>query len=183
MTWGYNCCHSHIFNSYCVGDIGKESSSVAGRLGGINASAGSGAGPSSTSRLSPEAGVNEDAEGGGRRKTLVEKHQERERERGYARAESDSRKGKDKEKEREGDDEKYIRQAKRLDDGELPELDKDRLKRAMDREKKRKEMGEEEAWAATKKGKMDVTQEEVEAYRLSKQAFDDPMANYKDPDE
>lgn len=41
-------------------------------------------------------------------------------------------------------------------------------------------MDEEEAWQHTKKSKTDVTQEEMEAYRLSRQAFEDPMANYKD---
>lgn len=68
-------------------------------------------------------------------------------------------------------------------DTELPDLDRQRLKRAMDEEKKRKAMGEDEAWQHTKKRKTDVTEEDMEAYRLSKQAYDDPMANYKDPEE
>ncbi len=51
--------------------------------------------------------------------------------------------------------------AKRTEDGEDVELDKARLKRALDEEKKRKKMGEDEAWIQTKKSKTDVTQEEL----------------------
>ena len=80
------------------------------------------------------------------------------------------------------------------------EIDKSRLKAALEAEKKRKKMGEDEAWQSTKKSKSDVTQEELgelirctwasqtltlsaEAYRLSRRAFEDPMANYQDPEE
>jgi len=73
--------------------------------------------------------------------------------------------------------------AKRVDAGDEVEIDKERLKKALAEEKKRKAMGEDEAWQQTKKSKMDVTQEELEAYRLSRQAFDDPMANYKDEED
>ncbi|GMK53973.1 hypothetical protein CspeluHIS016_0105590 [Cutaneotrichosporon spelunceum] len=66
------------------------------------------------------------------------------------------------------------------DDPEAIALDKSRLKAAVAAEKKRKALGEEEAWEASKKAKQDVTKEELEAYRLSRQAFDDPMANYQD---
>lgn len=41
------------------------------------------------------------------------------------------------------------------------ELDRDRLKRALAEERKRKDMGEDEAWAKSKKAKTDVTQEEL----------------------
>ena len=73
--------------------------------------------------------------------------------------------------------------AKRVEAGDEVEIDRERLKKALAEEKKRKAMGEDEAWQQTKKSKMDVTQEELEAYRLSRQTFDDPMANYKDEDE
>ncbi|BEJ13773.1 hypothetical protein CspHIS471_0309470 [Cutaneotrichosporon sp. HIS471] len=66
------------------------------------------------------------------------------------------------------------------DDPEAITLDKARLKAAVAAEKKRKTLGEEDAWEASKKAKQDVTKEELEAYRLSRQAFDDPMANYQD---
>jgi len=71
----------------------------------------------------------------------------------------------------------------RVGEGEDIELDKKRLRKALDEEKKRKAMGEDEAWMQTKKSKTDVTQEEMEAYRLTRQAYEDPMANYKDPEE
>ena len=70
-----------------------------------------------------------------------------------------------------------------MDPTEEVDIDREKLKKALAEEKKRKAMGEDEAWQQTKKSKTDVTQEELEAYRLSRQAFDDPMANYKDPEE
>lgn len=51
--------------------------------------------------------------------------------------------------------------ARRTEDGEDVELDRSRLKRAMEDERKRKKMGEDEAWMQTKKSKTDVTQEEL----------------------
>ena len=53
--------------------------------------------------------------------------------------------------------------AKRADPNDDVEIDKARLKRALDEEKKRKAMGEDEAWHSTKKSKTDVTQEELGA--------------------
>lgn len=67
-------------------------------------------------------------------------------------------KDKDKGKERERGQAGI---AKRVEGNEDVELDRDRLKRALAEERKRKEMGEEEAWAKTKKAKTDVTQEEL----------------------
>jgi pre-mRNA-processing factor SLU7 len=58
-------------------------------------------------------------------------------------------------------------------EGDEIEFDKDRLKRALEEEKKRKNMGEEEAWKNTKKSRTDVSQEEMGefsytvAYRIS----------------
>jgi len=70
-----------------------------------------------------------------------------------------------------------------LGEGDEVDIDRTRLKKALDEEKKRKGMDEDEAWSKSKKGKTEVTQEELEAYRLSRAAYDDPMANYKDTDE
>lgn len=63
------------------------------------------------------------------------------------------------------------------------ELDKKRLRAALAEEKKRKALGEEDAWEQTKRSKTEVSKEEMEAYRLSRQAYDDPMANYKDEEQ
>ncbi|EIW66761.1 hypothetical protein TREMEDRAFT_34550, partial [Tremella mesenterica DSM 1558] len=74
----------------------------------------------------------------------------------------------------------YAQTRLRIEDGEEVELDKGRLKKAIEEEKRRKGLGEEEAWKDSKKKTTEVSQEELEAYRLSRQAYDDPMANYKD---
>nr|XP_019045664.1 pre-mRNA-splicing factor SLU7 [Kwoniella bestiolae CBS 10118]OCF24594.1 pre-mRNA-splicing factor SLU7 [Kwoniella bestiolae CBS 10118] len=63
------------------------------------------------------------------------------------------------------------------------DLDREKLKKALEHEKKRKGLNESEAWEQNKKSKTDVTQEEMEAYRLSRQGYEDPMANYKDPED
>ncbi|WVQ73201.1 pre-mRNA-splicing factor SLU7 [Cryptococcus sp. DSM 104548] len=110
------------------------------------------------------ARVEEEAEK--ERKTLKEQHEE---------DLAAGKKGKGKERERD-------LYGKRGDDEEV-DLDKDRLRKAMKEEKKRKKMDEDEAWQQAKKGKTEVTQEELEAYRLSKQAYEDPMANYQDPED
>lgn len=110
-------------------------------------------------------------------KSLVELHREKlakaaeEKERGEGGGKAD-RKGKGK----------ASVYAKHGDEEEDVELDKQRLKSAIAAERKRKALGEEEAWEASKKAKQDVTKEELEAYRLSRQTFDDPMANYQDPE-
>jgi hypothetical protein len=48
-----------------------------------------------------------------------------------------------------------------MGDGDEVALDKKRLNAALEAEKKRKAMGEDEAWASSKKGKTEVTQEEL----------------------
>lgn len=63
------------------------------------------------------------------------------------------------------------------------DFDKEQLKRAVAEERRRKRMGEDEAWEATKKAKTGVTEEEMEAYRMSRNTFEDPMANWEDKDE
>lgn len=80
----------------------------------------------------------------------------------------------------------------RVGEGEV-KLDSDRLARAMNEEKKRKMRGEEDGDRFNSKKKRgpdaaasgsshDVTEEELEAYRMSRRMTEDPMANYKDTD-
>jgi pre-mRNA-processing factor SLU7 len=149
-----------VSGSYCTGDAGKAASMATSAQALLaNAAA------------SLEV-AEEEAPPASARKTLAEQHME------------DIASGKKvidpnaKPKERE-----VLNMAKRVDAGDDVEIDKERLRKALAEEKKRKAMGEDEAWQQTKKSKMDVTQEELEAYRLSRQAFDDPMANYKDENE
>ncbi|KAK8858578.1 pre-mRNA-splicing factor SLU7 [Kwoniella newhampshirensis] len=152
--WGYGCCHSVISGSYCTGEAGKSANNA-----------------SSVSALLSTADerrrIEETAEA--ERKSLAEQHLE------DIASGKISKKGKERELPTYG---------KRAEDGDEIDLDKSRLKKALEEEKKRKKMGEDEAWQQTKKSKTtDVSQEELEAYRLSRSAFDDPMANYKDPEE
>ncbi|KAJ7091220.1 Pre-mRNA splicing Prp18-interacting factor-domain-containing protein [Mycena epipterygia] len=73
---------------------------------------------------------------------------------------------------------------KRVGEGDV-RLDEDRLSRALNEEKKRKARGEDDDDRSGKKrknagGSHDVTEEELEAYRMSRRITEDPMANYVD---
>jgi len=82
-------------------------------------------------------------------------------------------------------DQSALSRKKRVGEGDLV-LDKDKLDRALKDERKRKS-GKREEWeddVAQKKGKYDVTEEEMEAYRMAKTAgAEDPMANYVDEED
>ncbi|KAL7281688.1 hypothetical protein PYCCODRAFT_1442387 [Trametes coccinea BRFM310] len=70
---------------------------------------------------------------------------------------------------------------KRLGEGELA-LDKDKLAQAINEERKRKARGEDDGDRFGKKAKSsyEVTEEELEAYRMNRRHTEDPMANYVD---
>jgi len=75
---------------------------------------------------------------------------------------------------------------KRVGEGDV-KLDKERLAQAMDEERKRKMRGEDDDERLGKKrknalerGSHDVTEEELEAYRMNRRMTEDPMANYID---
>ncbi|KAJ7268758.1 pre-mRNA-splicing factor SLU7 [Mycena haematopus] len=75
---------------------------------------------------------------------------------------------------------------KRVGEGDV-RIDEDQLSRALQEEKKRKARGEEDTDRSGKKrknagGSHDVTEEELEAYRMSRRMTEDPMANYVDKD-
>ncbi|KAJ6499067.1 Pre-mRNA splicing Prp18-interacting factor-domain-containing protein [Mycena sanguinolenta] len=76
---------------------------------------------------------------------------------------------------------------KRVGEGDI-RLDEERLSRALQEEKKRKARGEDVDDRSGKKqksagGSHDVTEEELEAYRMSRRMTEDPMANYVDKDD
>ncbi|WVQ96672.1 pre-mRNA-splicing factor SLU7 [Kwoniella sp. CBS 9459] len=154
-SWGFGCCHSLLSGSYCTGEAGKAANSSSSVQALLS---------SASERKRIEETAEKD------RKSLADQHRE------------DLAAGKDKgkERDREYDIPTY---EKRKDERDEVDLDKSRLKKALEDERKRKALGEEDAWAQTKKSKTDVSQEELEAYRLTRMAYDDPMANYKDPDE
>lgn len=153
--WGYKCCHSVIPGSYCTGQAGIDASSASG-----------------AAQLLATAGAREadrQARAVTEQKSLAEQHLERIAATGGKEGERAEQQNFSKERLGEGDD---------------LSIDRSRLKAALDAEKKRKNLDQDQAWETTKKSKLDVTQEELEAYRLSKSsAFDDPMANYKDPED
>jgi pre-mRNA-processing factor SLU7 len=77
---------------------------------------------------------------------------------------------------------------KRVGEGDVS-LDKDRLAEAISEEKKRKARGDKDDDRSSKKmkglqsGSHDVTEEELEAYRMTRRNAEDPMANYVDSDD
>ncbi|WWC88673.1 pre-mRNA-splicing factor SLU7 [Kwoniella dendrophila CBS 6074] len=153
--WGFACCHSTTSGSYCTGEAGK----TANQTSDIK------------SLLESSERIKEIEEKGEKeRKSLTEQH-----------LESQAKgKGKEKEKDIERDVPKYGNRPDDLLNEDKVDLNKDKLKKALEQEKKRKQLNEQEAWEQNKKSKTDVTQEEMEAYRLSRSGYDDPMANYKD---
>jgi len=78
---------------------------------------------------------------------------------------------------------------KRVGEGDVS-LDKERLAEALSEERKRKGWGGDEEDRFSKKKKKgveisshDVTEEELEAYRMNRRNTDDPMANYVDTED
>ncbi|KAI0358435.1 pre-mRNA-splicing factor SLU7 [Trametes cingulata] len=70
---------------------------------------------------------------------------------------------------------------KRLGEGDLS-LDKDRLAQAISEERKRKARGgdDEDRFGKKQKSSYEVSEEELEAYRMNRKLTEDPMANYVD---
>ncbi|PPQ99430.1 hypothetical protein CVT24_005237 [Panaeolus cyanescens] len=77
---------------------------------------------------------------------------------------------------------------KRIGEGDV-KLDKDRLQKAIQEEKKRKKADAEEDRSSKKQksgldaSSHEVTEEELEAYRMSRRITEDPMANYVDAED
>ncbi|KAF8508262.1 Pre-mRNA splicing Prp18-interacting factor-domain-containing protein [Hysterangium stoloniferum] len=159
-TWGYGCCHSTMHASYCAGEAAiaaAEASSAQNLL------------------VHPPPS---DREREKQSRSMMEQHLER-----------ISRKGKDKERDLE---EPSSLAKKHLGEGDI-HLDKDKLADAIkaEREKKRKvgRYDDDEAPPGKRKKYQDgfsssnqeVTEEELEAYRMNRRAgFDDPMFGYVD---
>ncbi|GBB93192.1 hypothetical protein RclHR1_02130005 [Rhizophagus clarus] len=160
--WGYKCCHSFIKNSYCTGLIGIEATNSSNIL-------------ASSSIISTD---NEELSS--TKKTLVELHNENMK--------------KSKSKNTDEDVNKHLKR-KDLGEGEI-KLDSKKLKKALENEEKRHKLKNNEADIDDRKrpynsaymGKnnymeAEVTEEDLEAYRLKKQSHEDPMANYVDDDD
>jgi hypothetical protein len=136
--WGFACCHSILSGSYCTGEAGKSAtaSSSAARL--LESAPGPSGSPQRDALNKPEPDQSSSSDS-----RLVEI----------------ASSSKLKEKSRDP-----MNLAKRVDANEDVDIDRDRLRRAIAEEKKRKKMDDDDAWQATKKGKTDITQEELGAY-------------------
>ncbi|KAJ9100531.1 mRNA splicing protein [Naganishia friedmannii] len=151
-VWGFWCCHSTVKGSYCTGHAGIEANQE-----------------SSAASLIASAAAREQERQERAEKSLAEQHLDKLATSGGKPAPTSSSNAQFK-KQRVGEQTDDIA------------LDREKLRSALEVERKRKALGDEDAWKGTKKTKTtDVTEEEMEAYRLSRsENFDDPMANYKD---
>jgi pre-mRNA-processing factor SLU7 len=150
--WGYQCCHSTIKSSYCTGQAGIEASQ-SGPLA-IQEQSGS---VSTEDRSVSEEQVQDEST-----TSLLDQYVKRA---AAGQLPSASSTGV-KEKKR------------RLGEGEI-ELDPKKLKEAIEREKTNTEIEGDRKYNSMK-DHGEVTQEELEAYRMHRKRTEDPMANYVD---
>lgn len=139
-SWGYACCYSSTYVSYCSGEAGKlaaQASTAQALLA------------SSSSQLGNSSNPDEQTEASNAPT-----------EQNYSK--------------------------KRVGEGDVA-LDKERLAQALAEEKKRKAWGgDEDRHNKRKRGEIgthDVTEEELEAYRMTRLKGDDPMASYVDDED
>ncbi|KZT26678.1 pre-mRNA-splicing factor SLU7 [Neolentinus lepideus HHB14362 ss-1] len=153
--WGFACCHSVIHASYCTGLAGIEASNASDAQTLL-------AGPSS-STMPPPSSTNPLS--------------------GSSRTRNDNEDEDEQLEERKKRAERLFSK-ERVGEGEV-QLDQDKLARAIQEERKRKMRGEDDDERHGKKkkgagGSSEVTEEELEAYRMTRRITDDPMANYVD---
>ncbi|CAG8584610.1 10946_t:CDS:2 [Cetraspora pellucida] len=157
-NWGYKCCRSFIKNSYCTGLAGIEAANASNLL--------------TASEIKNE-------EESSNQKSLVEIHIENMK----------------KSKSKSVDDTNKHLKRKNLGEGDI-QLDVKKLKKALEEEDKRNKLKKPDFIIDDRKrpynsafmGNQDkieseITEEELEAYRLKKQSYEDPMANYVDEED
>ncbi|PLW13062.1 hypothetical protein PCANC_04495 [Puccinia coronata f. sp. avenae] len=172
MIWGFSCCHSTTKQSYCTGKAGIEANNDQ-----LNATG--------TRALGTSHG-GEDKSSSGQTKSLIQQIEENiKRKAAEAAAAPDGdAKGKKRaaevelgreERERERDGKKRV--GARADVGQL---DRDKLNKAIQEEKRRKKMegNEELSYSAQDAGDLEITEEQLEAYRMNRDlGHEDPMNN------
>ncbi|CAL1707643.1 unnamed protein product [Somion occarium] len=151
--WGFACCHSLTHLSYCTGEAGIEAAQASSAKNLLASSAS----VLAAAPIQPETPTSPPPP--------------------VRRESTDDRKKKAEE----------LFSKRRLGEGEL-NLDESRLVDAIREEKDKKRKGradeEEDPWAKKKKKHAsEVTEEELEAYRMNRRMTEDPMANYVDPDD
>ncbi|KAF0379978.1 pre-mRNA-splicing factor SLU7 [Gigaspora margarita] len=157
-NWGYKCCRSFIKNSYCTGLAGIEAANSSNLL--------------TVSELISDEESN--------KKSLVEIHIENMK----------------KSKSKNVDDSNKHLKRKNLGEGDI-QLDVKKLKKALEEEDKRNKHKKIDFYidddrkrpynsaymGNNDKLESEITEEELEAYRLKKQSYEDPMANYVDEED
>ncbi|KAI0785662.1 pre-mRNA-splicing factor SLU7 [Abortiporus biennis] len=153
--WGFACCHSTVHLSYCTGLAGIEAAqaSSAKNLLAASSSAATSTIPTSSTPQQAEATIS---------------------------ATSDERKKKAEE----------LFSKRRLGEGDL-NIDESKLAAALrdEKDKKRKARDDEDPWGNKRKKAggtekhQEVTEEELEAYRMNRRMTEDPMANYVDKED
>ncbi|CAH7685422.1 Pre-mRNA splicing Prp18-interacting factor-domain-containing protein [Phakopsora pachyrhizi] len=164
--WGYSCCHSMTKQSYCTGRAGIEAESREQDL--------------EVDLSSKAQSVNSS-----NNKSLIEEMEENIR-RKAAEVANFGRGGK-KRVYGDGDDsgrkerEERLESKKRISDlGEVGKLDRNKLKKAIKDERRRKLMDADQAYDAQKNDDSELTEEQLEAYRLCKDlGHEDPMNDIK----
>ncbi|TFK73928.1 hypothetical protein BDN72DRAFT_138001 [Pluteus cervinus] len=152
-TWGFACCHSTVHLSYCAGKAGIAATKASSAQQLL----------SSTSMPPPSAPVESD-----KGKTVSRDH--------------------DREETAPAIHQNYSK--KRVGEGDV-KIDKERLAEAMNDEKKRKQraqedgdrVGQKRKKLTTEVGTHEVTEEQLEAYRMTRRMAEDPMANYVDDED
>ncbi|KAJ3148280.1 mRNA splicing protein [Geranomyces variabilis] len=159
--WGYGCCHNLTRSAYCTGQAGIEAARASAQLMANH--------KNSTNDASDKADEPP--------KSLLDQYVLK------AAKDGPSQERLDRQKAQKS-------RSERLGEGELT-IDAKKLKEAMEAEKKRKQQRDfENEERGGKRGKYtsgkettEVTEEELEAYRLARAKTDDPMANYVDKDD
>ncbi|KAH9858728.1 Pre-mRNA splicing Prp18-interacting factor-domain-containing protein [Lenzites betulinus] len=150
--WGYACCHSFIHMSYCTGEAGISAAEASSAKQLLQIQSAADASSSIPSSAAPPSSMPPPP---------------------VPATDSADRKKKAEE----------LYSKKRLGEGELA-LDRGKLAQALSEERKRKagggQDGEDMRAGKKQKGGYEVSEEELEAYRMNRRMTEDPMANYVD---
>ncbi|KAH9814471.1 Pre-mRNA splicing Prp18-interacting factor-domain-containing protein [Melampsora americana] len=165
MSWGYKCCHSTTKQSYCTGSAGIEAYSAEANV------------PAGTRSLSNQADPS---------KSFVELMEENIKRKA---AETAAMTGKGKKRIIEEEVEREEREVERASRkrlggrDETGELNQEKLQEAIENEKRRKrtEVGDgTNGYNAQEKDDLELTEEQLEAYRMNRDlGHEDPMNNIK----
>lgn len=187
--WGFACCHSLVHLSYCTGEAGIEASmasSAKNLLAGGSSSA-----SASTSAAAPSSSLHQNTNGepssSQQTQTQTQPESSEDRKRKAEALFSKRRLGEGEVKideSRLADAIREERERKRKGKGLDDDLDDERGGRGGKRMKgDRGDKGDKDTKGGKGKGGYEVTEEELEAYRMNRRMVEDPMANYVDEED